>query len=788
MLITSSALGLDLRKAPIVSTPDASITIGKAAQMLTEEIQKRTQARLEIITNWNGGPGPAILLGTSSQLSLLETGIPDKMIPAPEGEEGFRIQVVNDRVVICGNSDRAVVFGAGYLLRNMRLEWGKIVELEDDFQVATAPVIALRGHQLGFRPKVNSYDGFTIEMWEQYIRDLAIFGTNAIELIPPRSDDASDSPHFPLPKIEMIAEQSRIAHEYGLDVWIWYPAMDKDYSDPAQVEFALKEWSQVFAAIPHIDHVFVPGGDPGHTKPEHLFALLEKQTVSLREFHPEGKMWLSPQGFSKEWMEEFYQLMEKEPHWLTGIVHGPQVRDSIPELRRRVPSKYLLRRYPDITHSRHSQYFVPNWDLAYMLTEAREVYNPRPLDETDIFHAYRDEAFGFLTYSEGINDDVNKIVWSCLGWDPERAPIDILRDFSQFFIGYRYADSFAQGLLALEKNWRGPLISNFNVETTFQIFQSMEREASPQLKLNWRFQQGLYRAYYDAYVRHRLLYESNLEQKAMDELRQAQDTGSIIALEEAEKLLDQAVKEKISTDIRSRLYELAEALYQSSRSQLSVEKYQAISVGRGANLDTTDLPLNNRLWLKQRFGEIRAIEKENSRLQEIKEIVAWTDPGPGGFYDDLGNLARQPHLVSGPGYPTDPAHLESSYTSLGREGYRGEDGGIHYYPISWWSIAGTLNDHPLILRYDQLDPDARYKIRVVYSGGEPRVKVRLTADETYEVHPLINKPVPYKPIEFEIPREATADGSLELKFNREAGLPGNGRGMDVGEIWLIRER
>jgi len=39
--------------------------------------------------------------------------------------------------------------------------------------------------------------------------------------------------------------------------------------------------------------------------------------------------------------------------------------------------------------------------------------------------------------------------------------------------------------------------------------------------------------------------------------------------------------------------------------QLSVERYKAISVGRGANLDTIDAPLNNRLWLKAQFQEIR---------------------------------------------------------------------------------------------------------------------------------------------------------------------------------------
>jgi len=30
----------------------------------------------------------------------------------------------------------------------------------------------------------------------------------------------------------MMVEMSRIADEYGIGVSIWYPAMDKDYSDP----------------------------------------------------------------------------------------------------------------------------------------------------------------------------------------------------------------------------------------------------------------------------------------------------------------------------------------------------------------------------------------------------------------------------------------------------------------------------------------------------------------------------------------------------------------------------
>ena len=50
--------------------------------------------------------------------------------------------------------------------------------------------------------------------------------SNAIELIPPRSDDDADSPHFPMPPLEMMAGMSGLCADYGLDVWLWYPAMD----------------------------------------------------------------------------------------------------------------------------------------------------------------------------------------------------------------------------------------------------------------------------------------------------------------------------------------------------------------------------------------------------------------------------------------------------------------------------------------------------------------------------------------------------------------------------------
>ena len=134
----------------------------------------------------------------------------------------------------------------------------------------------------------------------------------------------------------------------------------------------------------------------------------------------------------------------------------------------------------------------------------------------------------------------------------------------------------------------------------------------------------------------------------------------------------------MAPELRTRIFALAEALYQSIHMQLSVPLYKAIDVGRGAHLDLIDRPLNNREWLESQFAAIRAMKSEKERLKAIDEIVNWSNPGPGGFYDDLGNPSAQPHLVRGRGPVTDPEYRESSRVGFGvRPGYR----------MSWNTVA-----------------------------------------------------------------------------------------------------
>lgn len=775
---------LDLSRAVVIGPRLEDLPPGqrKAAQMLVEEVEKRTGIRWVITPQAPQQGRPLIRLVIASADN--ERAIPEEIRVAPTAES-FAVRVARTDsgpgVMCVGRDSRGLLYAVGRLLREMRMSRGK-VELDDGFEITTSPKTPLRGHQLGYRPKTNSYDAWTAPMWEQYIRDLVVFGNNAVELIPPRSDDDDESPHFPLPKIDMMVEMSRLCDEYDQDVWIWYPAMDEDYSDPATVEFALKEWGDVFKRLPRIDAVFVPGGDPGHTHPRTLMALLEKQAANLKTFHPEAEMWMSPQSFNDEWMQIFLtDLNRDQPDWLAGIVFGPQVWTPLPRLREEVPARYPIRRYPDITHSRHCQYPVPDWDLAYALTIGREGINPRPTDQASIFRRYDEYSYGFITYSEGCNDDVNKVVWSVLGWDVDTPVIEILRQYSRYFIGPDHEEGFAQGLLALERNWRGSLLTNQGVYTTLAQFQDMERDASPELRRNWRFQQALYRAYYDAYIRSRLMFETGLEEAALQALRGAGETGALAAIDKADGVLQQAVNSPPSGDWRTRVFELADGLHESIRMQLSVARHKAIATERGANLDTIDAPLNNRPWLQKRFTAIRELGDERARLAEIEKIVRWTDPGPGGFYDDLGDPARQPHLVRGLGAAADPQYFESSLL-----GTSVRNGIVSMNPISWWHHAESMHNAPLTMHYDDLDPSAKYRIRVSYMGDMPPVKIRLTADDDHEVHPLIDKSRPEPLFEFDIPAAATADGELTLKWYREPGLGGNGRGCQVSEVWLMR--
>ena len=75
------------------------------------------------------------------------------------------------------------------------------------------------------------------------------------------------------------------------------------------------------------------------------------------------------------------------------------------------------------------------------------------------------------------------------------------------------------------------------------------------------------------------------------------------------------------------------------------------------------------------------------------------------------------------------------------------------------------------------------------AGAEERTHpIRLTADGGREIHPYWQREsATPRPLEFDIPRDLTEDGVLELQWQKIPGVGGNGRGCVISEVWLMRK-
>ncbi len=752
--VTSADSGqlIDLKNAVIL---DRQSTV--AGQVLSEEVKSRTGLKWSTVATVPDGATVVVELA-------IEDG---SDVPL----EGYRIGIDSSdqnrvTVQISGADRQGLLFGVGNLLRV--LVWGAgVANVPADLDVTTSPAYPVRGHQLGYRPTANSYDAWSPEQYDQYIRELALLGGNAIENILYQD---GENELMKLTRSEMNQHMSQVCARYGMAYWIWTP-VEFDLNDSDRRADLLVRHEKLYRETPNIDALMFPGADPGSNHPDMMLPFLEEIAELLAQYHPNGQVWMSMQGFHGEKGEYVYDyLKEHNPDWLAGIVAGPQ-SPPMQEMRQNIPEKYPIRRYPDITHNVRCQYPVAWWDLALNLTLGREAPNPRPLDQHQIHNRFAKYSNGFITYSDGIHDDVNKAIWTRLGWDPDADLREILIEYASLFFGPTVAERAADGLRAFEQNWEGSLADNGGVDATLALWQQLENE-SPQLSNNWRWQLCLLRANYDAYTRHRLLYEQELEDAANVILARAAELGPAKAMDDALSLLSKAETDLRKPELRQRIEELCVALFDSIGLQSSVERFGASGVERGAVLDLVDRPINNRWWLEDQFAAIRSMGSEDAKLERLATIASWEHPGEGSTYDDLGNVAKSQHVLRGGGLEG-----RSNLPDRPTIGFMWWDDGKSRLRVSWLS-----NMHwPTRMRYENLDPGADYILRMTGTG---------------ELFPIIDgkrlEPTIYSTEigefrEYTLPKPAYADGDIEFTWDDPDDMRLNWRQWSyIHEVWLLK--
>jgi hypothetical protein len=768
---------IDISDAVIVVRPgELPNSEQAAATTLAEEVHSRTDLKWTKQSTWPENKTVIAITSMTHEPSW-EQDIP-KIIwnnLKKSKSEGYRIHISKQKnnnpvIWIQGVDSRGTLFGVGDFLRN--LEWAKGKALiPDNLDIVKAPAYPIRGHQLGYRARANSWDAWSEKEFDQHIRELAIFGTNAIENIP--FQDSSKNKLMKYSRRDMNKMMSEICDRYGLEYWVWTPA-EFDLNDKELRKEMLDKHETLYRDCKRMDGVFFPGGDPGDNPAELVMPFLKDVAKRLNKYHPESKVWLSLQGFSeKNVRKSLKYIKENNPSWLGGLVAGPS-SPPIPLVRKHLPSKYKFRLYPDITHNKLCQYVVPWWDPAYALTLGREAINPRPREFEQIHNLYAPYSDGFISYTDGVHDDVNKIVWSMLGFNPKQDVRKILIEYCRFFFNPEVAEDAADGILALEKNWQGSLADNGAVEGTLLLWNQLEKRA-PQLSKNWRWQMNLLRANYDAFTRRRLLYETKLEKEANLILSKAPEIGAETAMKNAQAVLNKTVTYPCSPELHTRIESLCEDLFNSIKLQTSVDLYLASGAERGAILDFIDYPLNNRWWLEDRFTQISNLPTEEKKLSQLETIAKWENPGEGSYYDDIGNIAKSPHVIRWNPSTTNPATtIRSPYPT-----YWWLDNGNSRARLSW-QITMEWN---ATVAYEGLNKKNDYIIRIAGFG-----KSLIRADGVLLKASLDQRGFgEFK--EFPVPKNLLEDRKLVITWDRptdESHLNWRERSRNA-EIWLLKQ-
>jgi hypothetical protein len=348
-------------------------------------------------------------------------------------------------------------------------------------------------------------------------------------------------------------------------------------------------------------------------------------------------------------------------------------------------------------------------------------------------------------------------------------------EYTRTFFGAAVAERAADGLLALERNWDGPLAVNGSVDATLALWRQLE-EAAPQLSGNWRWQLYLLRAYYDAYTRHRLIRETRLEHEANEALGEARRVGVDRAVARATTILNRAAVASCCPAWHDRIVALCKSLFDSIRLQTSVPKYSASGYERGAVLDFLDVPLNDRWWLEDEFDKLAALPDEGTRLARLDVLRTWSDPPAGSSYDDVGNISAAPHV--------------SRQTRSLRTGELVEqtphftwEGGPSRTRLSWL----TSLRWPASLTYDHLDPAGEYEVRlhVITDKTAGQVALRIDGERAAPVAPArdIGELLVYR-----VAASALSDGRLVLTFDPVDESDRNWRQYSrLVEAWLIRQ-
>ena len=507
-------------------------------------------------------------------------------------DESFSVTKTDDGFVFCAHRLRGLIYAYSLFLRKAEI-CGDAFILNEDITGTYSPEKKIRGHQIGYRAINNTYDMWDENQFRRYFLDLMMFGMNIYEGIPGGKDEVA----FPMKMTgdEMLIKTAEICDELDLDVSVWAPT-GYDESD----EQVIERIHSTYFKMKKLDVLFIPGSDPGDLAPKDLFSRCKLIKNEFEKNSRKISIWVSAQAphNQPEWGAEFLEQLSFAEEFIDGVIYGPNHAMSLDALFKAVGGRFPMRFYPDVTHSVRCEYpvhyKVNDWHYTFASCFGRESVDPRPKEYASLYEETKKYFCGSVSYSDGIHDDVNKVIFSALDFDSSQTAETVLNDYARAFFYKSDCKKIADLVLSLEKNWEGNPALNEGIENTYQKANELIK-AYPFLEENFRFIMLLFRAECDLLIKKRFVFESELLKKA---------EGKIIEndLSSAKKILETDYDSDYK-NLREKIDLHAKTLNKLIGMQLDVERFGGTHWERGCTLETLDRPITDRLYFLNKIND-----------------------------------------------------------------------------------------------------------------------------------------------------------------------------------------
>lgn len=459
------------------------------------------------------------------------------------GSEGFRITgAAGGAVRISGADERGLIYGIGKFLRDLRQEPG--VFQPGPWRGESVPEKPVRGMYFATHFH-NWYHDAPVEDIVRYVEDLALWGCNALTvwfdmhhytgMNNPEAQAMVTRLHailaaaqrvgirpgltmlanegFSSTPVELRATNAKDQNGYFAEPGGFY-GVEICPNTPGGTELILQLRNDVLDAFCDIrlEYFMIwpydqggctcgqcsPWGSNGFLK------IAEPVARMLRKRFPSAKIVLSTWYFDRfvkgEWAGLQEAFRKQRPDWADYLMIDGYWEFPAYPLEHGVPGNFSALNFAEIS-------------MATMMPWGGFGANPWPRKWQADYRKTKHLLDGGFPYSEGIYEDINKVLQFQFGWAPDRDSSDIVREYAAGYFSPDHADDIVEAVLmmdemaglSMEEAPEGLRFRHWNppekAEACFAIMDRVDRELPHKVRTSWRWRILWLRAALDAEIK-----------------------------------------------------------------------------------------------------------------------------------------------------------------------------------------------------------------------------------------------------------------------------------------------